>query len=125
MLTIIDEKVLESFKLDEVFVFYDLPRVFTLKTPADAVCLAVWASSSLEKESWFYVPISKEKLNSLKSGSVTLYSAIKNPEYITYLVTYSGDPQPKLEAFTGPELVSLPDEMFPAANFNISDAHIV
>lgn len=74
-----------QLSLDEVFSFYDFPRIFSAKNLTGQSFLAVCTFDDLNddfeiKSDWLYVAISKDRLKKVKRGSIDLFNAFTKPE---------------------------------------------
>ncbi|MFF4280250.1 DUF6575 domain-containing protein [Streptomyces kronopolitis] len=74
------DTVLGELKMQESYVYYDGPRVFSCISLTDQVYLAVWAEEGAAEDEWLYIPISRARLDMVRSGGIPLRSAIQNPE---------------------------------------------
>lgn len=98
-------------RLEEVFEFFDFPRLFTCSNHTGQRFLVVSTFDDGDVFKWLYLPLSTDRLSSVVDGRVTLYDAFKNPEdgYLFDVTTYISDPA-KIE-YLFPEQV--PDEDLP------------
>jgi hypothetical protein len=70
---------LGDLRLDEVLDEYDGPKLFTAKNASGAYYRALWVMDEAEAQSsWLYVPISKRKIETLKSGAIPIRSVYQN-----------------------------------------------
>lgn len=83
--------VLGELSLDETFVFFDGPRLFTCRSLTDQIYLVAWAEEGAESDRWLYAPISQSRLNLVRSGGITVRSAFEQPEGFLYAVTVADD----------------------------------
>ncbi|MCV7252796.1 hypothetical protein H7J86_11530 [Mycobacterium hackensackense] len=82
---------LGELKLEETFVFYDGPRLFSCRSLTDQLYLVAWADDSDEADRWLYMPISDARLKIIKSGGMSVRSGYLNAEGIVYIVTIPYD----------------------------------
>ncbi len=64
----------------EVFDYYDGPKLFAAHNAVGTIFFVFWTDQDSATDTWFYVPISKGRLESVKSGEFTLRDAILHPE---------------------------------------------
>ncbi|KQU34215.1 DUF6575 domain-containing protein [Rhodococcus sp. Leaf233] len=105
--------------LDDTFVFYDGPRVFTARSTTDQIFLAGWAEEGEHADLWLYVPISQARLNLVRSGGVTLRSAYLNPEGYLYLVSLPDDESEQDDA-RKIETDQVQESWLPAADYRLN-----
>lgn len=111
--------VLGELHLEETFVEYDGPRVFSCVSATDQHFIAGWAEEHPEYDMWLYLPVSEARLISVRSGGLTLRDAFERPEGLVYQVTLP------LDSDGAPDLVSpvdpsrLRDEWLPEPDFRI------
>ncbi|MGW1344258.1 DUF6575 domain-containing protein [Kribbella sp. NPDC002412] len=106
--------ILGDLELDETFVYYDGPRVFSAKTLADHQYIAAWAEARPTEDLWIYTPISAARLRMVKSGAITLREAFTRSEGVVYIATlpHQADSGDRIETWNASELRDewLPDE---------------
>jgi hypothetical protein len=78
-------------ELDEIFIEYDGPRLFTARSMTDQLFLAEWAARLEDGDLWLYVPVSKLRLEAVKSGNLTVRQAYTQPEGFLYSVFLNND----------------------------------
>ncbi len=69
-----------NLRLDEVFVWYDGPRLFTCSSEAGQQYLAVFADEDDESEVYLYAPVSPFRIRAVRSGQLPLRAAFERPE---------------------------------------------
>lgn len=81
---------LGNIELNEIFEFYDIPRLFTCKNKTGQYYLVLSIDENDEQLIWLYLGVSIDRLNLLINRKMDLYSAFKNPENdFLYRVTTS------------------------------------
>lgn len=65
-------------KMDEVFVFYDGPRLFSCRTGSGAMYLTMFADETDASEDWLLASVTTAQLAEAKAGSIDLRSLIEN-----------------------------------------------
>ena len=85
--------ILGDLDIEEVFVFFDGPRVFTCRSLTDQIYLAGWAEENLDSDLWLYLPISNARLKMIRSGAWPLKDAYLNPEAEIYCARLHHDLQ--------------------------------
>ena len=71
---------LGRLEIVETYVYYDQPILFSCKSAADHLYLAVATDKNDEYETWLYVGVSVERLNLIRSGAIDLHDAFAYPE---------------------------------------------
>jgi hypothetical protein len=71
---------LGNLELNEIFEFYDIPRLFTCKNKTGQYYLVLSIDEDEEQLIWLYLGISVDRLNLLINKKMDLYSAFKTPE---------------------------------------------
>ena len=71
---------LGNIELNEIFEFYDIPRLFTCKNKTGQYYLVLSIDENEEQLIWLYLSISIDRLNLLLSNKKDLYFAFTNPE---------------------------------------------
>lgn len=77
---------LGRLRLEEVFEEYDGPRLFSCVSGTGTRYLAAWAEEGDDYDRWLYVPVSPERFQIVRSGGVSVRTALVNPEDYTFLV---------------------------------------
>jgi hypothetical protein len=67
-------------ELIETYEFYDRPVLFLCRNAADNLFLVVWAHEDSESEYWLFAPVSKKRLEHVRSGAIDLNDAFALPE---------------------------------------------
>ncbi len=67
--------ILGRLELLEVYEEYDGPRLFACRNSAGQIYLAIWVEKSLDSDIWLYVPVSKQRLEYIRSGGIDLRDA--------------------------------------------------
>jgi hypothetical protein len=78
---------LGQLRLDAVFEYYDGPVLFAARNELGYAFLA----SAVEKDTYLYVPVSEDRLVSVRTGIVSLEEAFGSPEVGTVFVVRTGD----------------------------------
>jgi hypothetical protein len=73
-------RLLGDLRIDQVFEFYDFPRLFSASNQVGASFLAVCTFDDEDSFEWLYLPLSKDRLASVATGRITLFSAFTKPE---------------------------------------------
>lgn len=63
---------LGRLSINEVYDYYDGPKLFTAKNSSGTTYLAFWADQDGAGDVWLYVPISNGRLQKVKTGEVSL-----------------------------------------------------
>ena len=71
---------LGRLEIVETYVYYDQPVLFSCKSPAGRLYLAVATDKNEEHETWLYVAVSAKRLNLIRSGAIDLHDAFAEPE---------------------------------------------
>ncbi|MGH3898831.1 MAG: DUF6575 domain-containing protein [Pseudonocardiaceae bacterium] len=109
---------LGELALEETFVFYDGPRVFSCRSLTDQLFLAAWAEEGAVADTWLYVPISAARIAMVRSGGLLLRAAFAAPEGLVYNVTIPHDADRSCEVITAAP-ADLSDEWLPGENFKL------
>lgn len=80
------EPELGRLDVEEVFVTYDGPRLFTCRSVTGQTYLVTWAEARPDADHWLYMPVSPERLKMIRSGGWDLNRAFRNPEHSLFLV---------------------------------------
>lgn len=105
--------------IDEVFIDYDGPRLFSCVSTTGQSYLAGWAEEALDHDLWLYVPVSRHRLTAIKTGSLTLLDAYLHAEGLVYVVRLDSDEevQDRLELYSPDQLE---DNWLPDPNFRLN-----
>ncbi|MFJ7909864.1 DUF6575 domain-containing protein [Kitasatospora sp. NPDC096204] len=79
-----EKTILGDLKILETYVFHDGPRVFSCISLTDQIYLGPWAAEGADGDDWLYLPISKSRLEMVRSGVIALRTAVKRPEGFTF-----------------------------------------
>ena len=104
---------LGRLEIVETYVYYDQPVLFSCKSLAGHLYLAVAADENEEHETWLYVGVSAKRLNRIRSGAIDLHDAFAKPEdgfLLQEIIPYDNQTQPRLESIQ-PDQISA--EMLP------------
>lgn len=71
---------LGHLKIKEIYVYYDFPRFFLAENKTNNKFLGLSVEENDEYERWFYLPISLDRLDSLKKKILTINKAFKESE---------------------------------------------
>ncbi|MFE3161792.1 DUF6575 domain-containing protein [Streptomyces sp. NPDC059224] len=110
--------ILGELKMQEPYVYYDGPRVFSCTSLTDQTYLAVWAEEGDEGDEWLYVPVSQARLNMVRSGGIALRSAIESPEGFVFQVSLPHDVDEQ-DAAKPIRVVDIPEEWLPESDFSL------
>lgn len=105
--------------LEEVFEEYDGPRLFTCKSASSTRYLAAWAEENDDYDLWLYVAVSPERFQVVRSGGITVRTALANPEDYAFLVKTStaDNARDSIERLlSGPDI---PDEWLPDNQYRL------
>ncbi len=69
-----------EFTIDEVLIYYDVPRMLLQKSDKGQLFLAWWHDEDAPVERWIYLPVSEERLRAILSGNMADRYAMDNPE---------------------------------------------
>jgi hypothetical protein len=64
----------------EVYVQYNGPRLLACKNQVDKIFLALWVDEEEDSDLWLYMLISPSRLQSIRTGQVSLHDAFSKPE---------------------------------------------
>ena len=104
---------LGRLEIVETYVYYDQPVLFSCKSAAGHLYLAVAADKNDKHETWFYVGVSAERLNLIRSGTIDLHDAFADPEdgfLLQEIIPYDDQTQPRMEPIE-PDQIS--EDMLP------------
>ncbi|WP_156922552.1 DUF6575 domain-containing protein [Cohnella thermotolerans] len=78
-----------DLKVLEVFEYIDGPKVFSCENPEGQVFVTNWIDTTPQSDTWFYVPVSKKRLNQIRTGFISLRECIVNAEegYVWEVIT--------------------------------------
>lgn len=75
-----DAKELLQLKVVETFLYYDEPLLFSAVSENDQLYLVLATTPHEGEDAWLYLPISAERLEDLKNGTIDTHSAFKKAE---------------------------------------------
>ena len=104
---------LGELEIVETYVYYDQPVLFSCKSAAGHLYLAVAADKNDEHETWLYVGVSAERLNLIRSGTIDLHDAFVEPEdgfLLQEIIPYDDQTRPRMEPIQ-PDQIS--EDMLP------------
>ncbi len=113
MVDILNITGLGKLEIVETYVYYDQPLLFSCKSAADHLYLGVAADEDEQHETWFYVRVSVERLNLIRSGAIDLHDAFAKPEdgfLLQEIIPYDDQTQPRMELIQ-PDQIS--EDMLP------------
>jgi hypothetical protein len=74
-----NQKTLDNLKIIEIYGFYDKPLLFSCKNESE-LFFALCVDGSDFTETWFYAPISNNRLQSIHNGDVELRHVFNQAE---------------------------------------------
>lgn len=112
---------LTDLTIDETFVYYDGPKVFTCLSPSGERYICAWAESSETHDKWLCTSITEPRGQQLRSGALALREAFTTPEYALYVATESWSAGS--EVFTAQIIdhTAVPEDWLPAPEFRLTD----
>ncbi|OHU47361.1 hypothetical protein BKG82_27315 [Mycobacteroides chelonae] len=111
---------LTDLTIDETFVYYDGPRVFTCLSSAGTRYLCAWAQSSEASDRWLCTSITEPRLRQLRSGEVELREAFTAPEHELYVATEYWSAEQELFRAEMLDPTAIPDAWLPALGFRLA-----
>lgn len=74
----------------EIYIQYNGARLLSCKNQTGKIFLALWVDEEEDKNLWLYMLVSLDRLQSIRTGKISLHEAFSNPES-SYLheITYS------------------------------------
>jgi hypothetical protein len=75
-----DTKEFGRLHIDEVFVYYDMPLIFSLINPLGYRYICIFESEDVESETYLLVPISFIRYQQLVSNTITIREIFEKPE---------------------------------------------
>ncbi|MCM0614428.1 hypothetical protein MOD31_00155 [Paenarthrobacter sp. TYUT067] len=111
--------LLGDLELEEVFVEYDGPRLFTCRSRTDQKFIAGWAEEGVDRDLWLYVPVSTGRLSAVRSGGINLRDAYLRPEGFLYVATlyHQGDEPDTVVPIRPTDVL---DDWLPASDFALN-----
>ena len=104
---------LGRLEIVETYVYYAQPVFFSCKSAAGHLYLGVAADEDDQYLTWFYVGVSAERLNLIRSGAIDLHDAFAEPEdgfLLQEIIPYNDQTQPRMEPIQ-PDQIS--EDMLP------------
>lgn len=80
MISLPQERPFGNLRLEKVFQFYDIPRLFTCINSTGGRYLVLSTFDDYENFEWLYLPISVDRINALATKSIELRQAYLQPE---------------------------------------------
>ena len=88
---------LGKLEIIEIYVYYDIPCLFSCKNLTGHIFLAVWIDETEVEDIWLYVPVSGQRFQSIRSGEIDLRDAfLKSEDSFVYKVTIPRENIPSL-----------------------------
>lgn len=75
-----ESTLLGTLTILEIYQFYDVPTLFVCRNQLGQFFLVNWVDEDDEATDWHYLPISLEKLLSVRHGKIDLHTAFAQPE---------------------------------------------
>ena len=120
---------LGDLELLRVYQEFDGPRLFSCRSRADQLYLALWADQSDDVDTWLYVAISARRLRSVEDGHITLRMAFAEPEDGQVVVIEShlapgpeSGPADRIVQTAGPH--EIPDDWLPMAAVRLNGRYV-
>ena len=104
---------LGKLEITEIYDYYDQPILFACKNAAGHLHLVVAADENDHYETWFYVRVSAERLNLIRSGTIDLHDAFadsENGHLLQVKFFYNNRTLPQIEHL---ESNQIPEDMLP------------
>jgi hypothetical protein len=88
MIFLLPNDTIGQLSVGEVFVYYDIPRLFVAESPSGQKFLVNCLDSDDASDTWILSAVSERRLFSLKDGNLSLIEAFTTPElgYLTEIV---------------------------------------
>ncbi len=101
---------LGKLQILEVYEFYDRPVLFACRNQSGSLFLAIWVAEHDGEERWLYAPVSRSRLDAVRSGQIDLREAFASTEDgMLFLVRVSeAGLQPEVEVLSEVEDDFLP-----------------
>ena len=113
MADILNNSELGSLEIIEIYDYYDQPILFACKNAAGHLHLVVAADENDHYETWFYVRVSAERLNLIRSGTIDLHDAFadaENGHLLQVNFSYDNPTSPQIQRL---ESNQIPEDMLP------------
>jgi hypothetical protein len=103
--------VLGNIVIDEVFEYYDFPRVFTCKNSTGNLYFALSIYDDDDRFEWLYLSISSFRKKAILENKISLHYAITNPEdnFLIKIESFSDKSKPPKFEYIFPEQLSEDD----------------
>jgi hypothetical protein len=82
-----------QLSVDEIYAYYDGPRLFTAKNKGGQSFLVVHADETDAGDTWLLAPISTARSQRIREGGIDLHDAFANSETGGVWQAYEGGPQ--------------------------------
>jgi hypothetical protein len=102
-----ESPILGALTIQEVFVFYDIPLLFSCKDQSGQIYIVVSLEDKGPKHEWLYSPVTSETMHLLRKGEIDFYSCFRSAQnnFVYRIITeYNG-----------------PDEVLPLALSDVPD----
>lgn len=80
MLSLPKNTILGKLRIETVFQFYDIPRIFSCKNNSGSLFLALSVFDDYDSFKWLYLPLSVDRLSSIVNKGILLREAFLSPE---------------------------------------------
>jgi len=97
---------LGKLSIEEVFHFYDVPRIFTCTNNSGARFLVLSTFDDYDEYTWLYLPISVDRINTLLAKHIDLKAAFVSPEDGFLYFVETSRSQPAKVTYIFPEQIS-------------------
>ena len=76
----LDNTPMGKMEIVDVFIYYDGPKLFVCQSEGGVKYLVNWTDTEDGKDTWYFVPVSEERLSQIKTGIISIYNSTKNAE---------------------------------------------
>jgi len=76
----ITSEQIKNQKIDEVFYYYDEPKLYSCWLDLGSRYIAFWVDEDEVSQEWLYVEVSEQRYREMLMGDFPLYLLFKNPE---------------------------------------------
>ncbi len=88
----ITQAQIEGQKIDEIFYFYDEPKLYSCRLDDGNRYVVFWADEDQEKQIWFYVKVSDPRYHAMLGNEISLRGLFEHSEDgFLYVVTLAKD----------------------------------
>jgi len=115
----VDATEIGQVRIEETFVDYDGPRLFTCRSNTDQLYLVNWVDEGERDDTWLYVAISQRRLDMVRSGMVPLRDAFVHAEGAVFVAVLDRDSQ-AADRITRTEGEALPSAWLPDSDERLS-----